>query len=290
MYKASFEIITPAAGKESFVIRKFDRKGFSAPLHYHPEYELTFITHGKGKRFVGNHMAVFESNDLVLAGSNLPHCWKLDNPTDAKAGALVIQFNHDFLGNGFLSVPETGSIARLLKKSGNGMEFKGKVKEQVKEAMVRLLAEKDDFRKLMLFLEVLHTLSLAKDYRVLNKKNDHNEYSHQNRERVHKVFAYIVEHFRGEVSLNTAASIIGMTPNAFCRYFKSLTRKTFIETVTDYRISFATQLLVQTDAPISGICYECGFRDLSHFYKMFASRMKMSPFRYRKQFLHATHS
>ncbi|HUZ60368.1 MAG TPA: cupin domain-containing protein [Hanamia sp.] len=89
MSKASFEIIT-ASKKESFLIRKFDKKGFAAPFHFHPEYELTFITEGNGKRFVGNNMAGFQNNDLVLIGSNLPHCWKINPVKNTKAGSIVI--------------------------------------------------------------------------------------------------------------------------------------------------------------------------------------------------------
>ncbi|HZI68986.1 MAG TPA: AraC family transcriptional regulator, partial [Hanamia sp.] len=109
-----------------------------------------------------------------------------------------------------------------------------------------------------------------------------------NRERINKIFAYIVENFHEEVFLNKAAEIIGMTPNAFCKFFKKMTRKTFMETVINYRINSATQQLTETDKSITDICFECGFRDVSHFYKTFSAHMKMSPLNYRKQFLNET--
>jgi AraC-like DNA-binding protein len=102
------------------------------------------------------------------------------------------------------------------------------------------------------------------------------------------VFAYIVDNFHNEISLNKAAEIIGMTPNAFCKYFKKITRKTFMETVINYRINFATQQLIKTDKTIADVCFESGFGDISHFYKMFTSRMEVSPLNYRKQFLQET--
>src|SRR5665647_999256 len=132
MLKASFEIIT-AAKRESFVIKKFDKKGFDAPFHFHPEIELTFITEGKGKRFVGNNMTGFEKADLVLMGPNLPHCWKLSGPKKDKAGSIVTQFNYDFLGKDFFDSPEMGHIYKLLKRSESGIEFRGKIKQQVQE-------------------------------------------------------------------------------------------------------------------------------------------------------------
>jgi AraC-like DNA-binding protein len=107
-------------------------------------------------------------------------------------------------------------------------------------------------------------------------------------ERIHPIFAYLVENFRGDISLEGASAAIGMTPNAFCRYFKKITRKTFMETVIEYRLNYATQQLVQTDKPISAICFDSGFGDISHFYKTFRSKMQLSPLNYRRRFVQET--
>ena len=287
MSKASIEILT-AAKRESFLIRKFDKKGFDAPFHFHPEFELTSIPSGKGKRFIGNNMAGFQNNDLVLVGGGLPHCWKLAPSQNTPATSLVIQFNHNFLGNDFFDKPELETIQKLLKRSECGIEFRGKIKEQTKETMALILEEKKQFKKLILFLEILNKLSLCHEYILLNKKDSVAPQSDDNRERINKVFAYIVENFRNEILLNEASATIGMTPNAFCKYFKKITRKTFMETVIDYRINFATQQLIETDKSIADVCFESGFRDMSHFYKTFSSRMEISPLNYRKQFLKET--
>ena len=287
MLKASFEIITPAK-RESFIVKKFDRKGFAAPFHFHPELELTFITEGKGKRFVGNRMTGFEKSDLVLIGANLPHCWKLSGSEKDKAGSIVIHFSQDFLGKGFFESPEMAQIRKILKRSEAGIEFRGKIKQELSELMKSIYEERDHFKKLMLLLEILNRLSVSKDYLLLNKNNSVPVQTDDNRERINSVFAYIVENFHDEVFLNKAAAIIGMTPNAFCKFFKKMTRKTFMETVINYRIDFATQQLTETDKSITDICFDSGFRDVSHFYKTFSGRMKMSPLNYRKQFMHET--
>jgi AraC-like DNA-binding protein len=287
MLKASVEIITPAK-RESFLIRKFDKKGFLAPFHFHPEYELTCILEGKGKRFVGNNMSGFQKNDLALMGSNLPHCWKLTPSKNEKASSIVIQFNPGFLGTVFFETPEISGIQKLLKRSEGGIEFSGKIKEQVRKSMLDVLVEKNNFKKLIVLLEILNELSVSKEYILLNKECSVCAQTENNRARINKVQAYIVDNFHNEISLNKAAQIIRMTPNAFCKYFKKVTRKTFMETVINYRINFAIQLLTETDKSIADVCFESGFGDISHFYKLFTSRMETSPLNYRKQFLQET--
>jgi AraC-like DNA-binding protein len=287
MSKPTFEIIT-STKRASFVISKFDKRGFAAPFHFHPELELTCITQGKGKRFVGNNMSGFDENDLVLMGSKLPHCWKLNPAEKQKAGSIVFQFHYDFLGKDFFELPEMEQIKKLLKRSDGGIEFGGKIREFVRETLMLALEQKSEFKKLMLILEILSNLSVAKESVLLNKKNSASLQTDYNQERINNAFAYIVENFHDEISLNKASKTIGMTPNAFCKYFKTITRRTFMETVIDYRINYATQQLIETDKSIADVCFESGFRDMSHFYKMFSLRMKVSPLNYRKQFLHET--
>jgi AraC-like DNA-binding protein len=288
MLQASYEILQRPSG-HSFILRVFGELAFTAPYHYHPEYELTLITEGRGKRYTGSHMADFRANDLVLVGSHLPHCWKLE-PAETKtasprAGAIVIQFAPDFLGNGFFTRAELAPIEKLLQRSSCGIAFNNETQQLAQERIRSLAREKNNFKRLMGFLEILHALAVSKDAVLLDPQRVSKELAPIDQERTHPIFAYLVENFRGEISLNKAAAIAGMTPNAFCRFFKKITRKTFMETVIDYRLNHATQQLIQTDKPISSICFESGFGDISHFYKTFRSKMQLSPLHYRKKFM-----
>src|ERR1700755_1183017 len=107
MIKASYEVLQPASG-HSFLIRKFGKTAFDAPYHFHEELELTYIVHGRGKRYVGSHMEDFGAGDLVLLGQNLPHCWKLDadKQDEQEASAIVVQFSMNFMGEDFFNKPE----------------------------------------------------------------------------------------------------------------------------------------------------------------------------------------
>jgi hypothetical protein len=59
---------------ESFRFRRFETVRFNVPFHRHRQLELTLIERGAGLRFVADHVAPFEAPDLVLIGSDVPHC------------------------------------------------------------------------------------------------------------------------------------------------------------------------------------------------------------------------
>jgi AraC-like DNA-binding protein len=282
MLKAFYEALQHS-GNNSFLSRVFHEEGFKSPYHFHPEYELTLIIEGEGKRYVGSNMADFTAGDLVLLGTGLPHCWKLEgSPYKKEPGAIVIQFTYDFLGESFFSKAELVKVKKLLQKSSSGMVFAKKIRARVQAQMIALADEKNNFRRLIGLLQILQQLATSKEYVLLDQQSNFAEQSHLDQERINAVLAYLVENFRTRLSLNKAAEVAGMTPNALCKYFKKITRKTFMETAIEYRLNYAAQLLVQTDMPVSSICFDSGFGDVSHFNKMFKSRMQLSPLSYRK--------
>ncbi|MEO5909048.1 MAG: AraC family transcriptional regulator [Ginsengibacter sp.] len=278
---ASYQVILPSK-TGSFMIKKFDERGFEAPFHFHQELELTFIIEGKGKRYVGTNMSGFQNNDLVLLGSNLPHCWKLEN---TKGQSMVIQFTHELFEGNFFAMPEMVHLKKLLKKSEGGLLFYGAIREFAKKNLDKLWNEKNQFRRSILLLEILNKLALTRNSMILNEKDLCVKRIDYGSDRINKVYNYIENNFQDTITLREASQIVNMTPNAFCKLFKKITDKTFIETTIDYRINHATKQLIETDKTIAVVCFESGFRDISHFYKMFTLRMGVSPFNYRKQFL-----
>src|SRR5690606_36207264 len=91
------------------------------------------------------------------------------------------------------------------------------------------------------------------------------------------------KNFTAEIKLETVADIAHMSPNAFRRYFKSRTQKTFSLFVNEIRVGHACTLLQSDDFTVSQICYASGFQSMTNFTKFFKRFMKKSPLQYRKE-------
>ncbi len=113
--KPTFEAIEPNFGN-SFTYQKFDeeRLNKNTVWHYHPEIELVYVNGGSGKRQIGSHVSYFTNGDLILIGSNLPHCGLTDKLTGNKK-ETVVQMKQDFLGSDFFDIPEMKRIQSLFE-------------------------------------------------------------------------------------------------------------------------------------------------------------------------------
>ena len=104
-------------------------------------------------------------------------------------------------------------------------------------------------------------------------------------DRINKIYAYVIEHHTQDINLETTARLTNMTETAFYRYFKKITKKTFLELVTEFRTKHACNLLNSTDKQVAEICFESGFGNISHFNKPFKALTGYIPLNYQKMFL-----
>lgn len=98
--------------------------------------------------------------------------------------------------------------------------------------------------------------------------------------------AQMIEILKGSFSekwdLDLAAKQAGLSRRYFSQLFKKLTGQTFLEYLTDLRLSRAAQLLQQEEYSIVEAILASGFDDISHFYRLFRKRYGMAPGKWLK--------
>ncbi|REC42660.1 MULTISPECIES: AraC family transcriptional regulator [Chryseobacterium] len=279
----AFEAVKPNIGS-SFTSLKFLRNENikSHVWHYHPEIELIFVCGGSGKRQIGSNISYFSDGDLVLMGSNLPHCGMTNENTNNDY-EMVIQFKPDFLGENFFELPEMQKISALLEKSKAGIVFSENIKKQIGQQIV-VMHESASLEKLMKFLEILDALASTSDYRILNAGKYYLQTQVEDNERINLIFNYVKDHFKEQITLEQVADLANMRVPSFCRYFKKITNKTFTQFVNEYRITHSLKLLAEQPLSITEVCFESGFNNFSYFNKTFKEYIQKSPSQYRKEF------
>jgi AraC-like DNA-binding protein len=280
--KAAFEKIIPLESN-SFKAYAYEKREFDAPWHYHPEYELTFIVSSHGVRYTGNHFENFAPDDLVLLGPNLPHCWKNTGVQTQQASAIVFHWDHNLLGAGWTDKREFEAIHRLLHSSGQGLKFDRQVAVDIKSKLQQLVAM-PSFEKLILLLEILHELSLTTKKHPLCKQGFQLQLHTADHERINNIYHYVRSKYAEKITLNDIANEVHMGRESFSRFFSKIMNKPFFSFLNEYRINAACKLLIESDLPVTEICYACGFESLPFFYRQFKRYKGNTPYQYRGVF------
>jgi AraC-like DNA-binding protein len=280
--KPSLEIIEPSFGSSFYYSKYAEKDNNKAHIwHYHPEIEMVFVNGGAGKRQIGSHVSYYTDGDLILIGSNLPHCGFTDTNTGNKT-ETVIQMKPDFLGSVFLELEETKCIVALFNKAKGGIAFGPETTKAVGDR-IETMDARQPFERLLTLLNILKELENSEDYKILNAAGFSMEMQIQDNDRINMVFNYVKDHFQEEINLMVIAEMSNMTVPSFCRYFKKITKKTFTQFVNEYRIVHASKLLAEKQISISNISFESGFNNFGHFNKLFKEFTGKSASQYRKE-------
>ena len=289
--KATYQKILLSEGS-SFVATRLILPRFHSEYHFHPEYELKYVIESKGKRFVGDTIENFQEGDLILLGPNIPHYWKNDAIHDQsdlmQSKAVVVMFSEDFLGKEFFSIQEMLPIHELLKKSQAGLVFPTATDSKIPQMLDELTREKGP-KRIILMLEILSELSKSESRKLLTEEFssgtpflDANSPSFV---RLQKVHHYVIKNFHVPLQIEDIAQIANMTPHAFCKYFKKSTKKTFMTFLNELRVCHAKKLLMENRIPISQICMESGFNNISNFNRQFKTGTNMTPSDFRAMYI-----
>lgn len=270
--------------KERLDITKKEIPCLDSSWHYHPQYELLYISQSHGIRFVGDSVSQFSPGDLVLVGPYLPHLWRNDpsfyNEDDVnEVKTIVLKFTKDFIGEGTFKLPEFIEINKLLEESKYGVSFGREVSEAFHDDLMGIIDLPPASQTIKL-LDMLYRLSLTEDKSVLSS-TDMRQYTTDNSQRIDTVIKYISINYANYISLEDVSEVACMTTNSFCRFFKKMTNKSFTEFLNEVRIRNASRILAQEDMPVSEVCYSVGYNSITNFNRQFKKIMGNTPKDYR---------
>jgi len=92
---------------------------------------------------------------------------------------------------------------------------------------------------------------------------------------------YIRENFNKNITLQSIADCIGVTPNYLGRLFVAHSKETFTETLNQVRIEKAKELLCDLKLPVYIVANRVGFSNATYFIRVFKRIVGCTPSEYR---------
>lgn len=254
-------------------------------FHWHSYCEITLVQSGRGRYFVSGKEYHMESGDVIIFNNTEPHGW-ISSEEDMHL--LVLVFQSEFVAE---KIDLFGSeyLKPFTERGGN---FKNRIGHEDCRAgeiggiMLEIRQEhdkKEEGYRLMIKADVLRILTLLiRHYQDVSKSNELLCEKHAAMERLDEALSYIDKHYREKLTLEKVAESCYMSSNYFSTYFRKVTNISFSEYVARLRMKEARRLLRTTNKPVTEISLECGYQNLSNFYRTYHKYYSESPTEERK--------
>lgn len=274
---------------------KFNRhrsRTMTQSLHMHDYIQIAYVVRGVGIHHFCDKLLTVGKGDLFIIPPWQPHCLRT---TDEKEFEFVLlDFMPSFLGEQVK--PFAKSLFRHVLESGPSVSASERLQpwlhisqdkqllvEQLLQDIQEEVAGREEGYAFSVQLNVIKLLILVD--RELRKSERNRQLASEQRSQqhqFHEVIDYIQQHYGIDIPLEQGALLAGMTPAYFSHLFKKATGQTFVEYVHEVRIERAKELIRTGVLTMTQICFQVGFRHLSHFIRTFKKRTGMTPTEYKK--------
>lgn len=249
-------------------------------FHWHSYFEITCVQSGMGHYFVNGQEYTMDKGDIIIFNNVEPHGWKLMGDD---MHLLVMVFSPEFVAEK-LSVFDSEYLKPFVERGSNFRNRIGReetVSHEIRKGIREIYTEWEEKREgypLMIKANILRILTiLIRAYQDDSKSGEMLKEKKNAMKRLEQAFSYIDAHYSEKITLDEVAAAAFMSSTYFSSYFRKVTNISFSEYVTRLRISHARELLRDKEKSVTEIALECGFHNISNFYKMYKKYVGKPP-------------
>ncbi len=271
----------PKPEKEALVYQEDRERIFYNQLHQHEEIQISYLQNGRGSLILGDAITDYKEGDVLIIGEHVPHVFKSDPNASSKSVMLTLFFAKNSFGKEFFNLTDLKNLKDFFEASRFGIKLVDSQKLVYKK--FKKVRDQNRIKRIASLLEILDILIHAEKAPISSfvyKK----AYTENEGKRMNAVFQYAMEHYKEPITLDVISSKANMSRNAFCRYFKKRTNKTFFQFLIEIRIEQACKMLLRSEElSVSSISELCGFQNIANFNRKFKKLKGLTPTQYRTQ-------
>lgn len=249
--------------------------------HHSPKFAMVWRTHefvkivyvwkGRGEFHIGDKIHLFNTNDVIIIPPDTPN--RIIDDTSAAPSLYICCISTQLF---YFEPGIVGSLNVRLQSHQHGFTnritslLRRVIHSQRKPAPTTSISMVADAMRL---LQCILELESRSQTRMQPNGNEHSV--------LQRYTAELRHHFFNESSIDSTSQRLGIPRRTFTKLFRELTGETWLAHTRRLAIEHAQQRLRHTELPITSIAFECGFHDLSTFYRQFKKLSGMSPGEYR---------
>jgi AraC family L-rhamnose operon regulatory protein RhaS len=243
--------------------------GFRMKAEFHSFAELFFILNGNGLIHLNSTTLPCSAGDLFFVPAGLVH--------QIIDGDKPLTLYGIALGDSLLRLDP--SLPAILKAGliPSSRALQSRVKNNLRQMLYEQGTQRVGHRARMVSLALDLMVRLARI-----GKEKHRTETADARANVDRFIAGLNERFFEPLTLDKAVVELGLSRRTFTRMFREATGDSFAKHLERLRITYAQTRLHDTTIAILPVAFECGYEDLSSFYRAFRRQTGLAPDQWRK--------
>ncbi|WNR44384.1 AraC family transcriptional regulator [Paenibacillus roseipurpureus] len=251
--------------------------------HWHEHLEIIYVVKGNAVFDIGGITSSTSPGDLLFVHSGELHSGYAVNNMDVDYYAIV--FNKSLLGADS-GDPLYGPMVLPFMEGRKRFPLHVRPEDEVYPAFAEIIHRLiDEFEhkqpgyelSVRSHLQLLITATMRLDHSDSLRKEVRANHSFPHAKYFEKLFAFVREEYKRPIPLEEAAQLTNMSLHHFCKTFKKITGRTFVEYVNLYRINAAEQLLRTEGVSVTEAAELVGFNSINYFTRTFKQFKYYSP-------------
>ena len=256
-------------------------------LHIHDFVEVSIVTAGRGVPRTPDGCNECNPGDTYIIGAGVPHAYFAAEDGDRPTVCNLV-FDPADLFDGEAADPDSPRYCYGLFREDPLTVYvmlTSRTLEDVERTVTRMEKELDRRRPEweMAVKSYLVNLLIMMGRYASQREQPATAPRPKERLLAMTVMRTVMEHYSDQnLTLESIAASLYISKSYLCRIFSRVTGEPFGDYLRRVRLEQACRLLRDTELTAEQIVYACGLRDIPTFYRVFKSRMGMTPNAYRQ--------
>ena len=251
-------------------------------LHWHVHLELIIVRKGQAVFHIDSRPIEVQAGDVLLVPGGSLHVGYSQSDEDFEMDCIVFNpalFNewmNDSIHVQLLSMYLEGKTHFPLLIS-RFEDWDSQYKMELDEISKEFLNKEIGYQLIVKAKLYAWLVKLARYYSKFQPIAIEREPYFANRDHFKQLIDWVKEHYAEKLTVKQAAMMVGLDQFYFCKQFKKLTGRTFIEYVNVCRVSEAERLLISSQATIGEIATQVGCENANYFTKLYKQYKGITP-------------
>lgn len=257
------------------VLESHHAPDFAMEWRTHPFIKVIYALSGAGRVLIGDSEYVFGPRDVIVVPPR--HRNRIIDDEGSAASLYVLCLDTKLFGfdDHFADRLQPGALV-------SSLHFAGQVQRRLRRLLFEQIRDSETTPVTMVGDSIQLLSVLCKQPYAAQKEDVQGD-----RAEVVAYIDHLKTHFFEATSIDDAADRLGLQRRRFTDLFKELTGESWLAFVRRHCVEHAQTLLRQTTLPVTSVAFECGFEDLSTFYRQFKRQTGVAPGEWREQHGHA---